>query len=158
MRNRFVVSALFGCLVWLAGLPVASAGDSVYGKVTEVRSADVVVLNYGTGEYVIRIIGIDVPKEGPVASQAKEFVAKMVLGKNARMRLGSRLENGEMVAQLFTDDPQLGIKDVGLELVRSGLAEQQKGADFQFGYKYGELSIAERQAKEAKRGMWATQQ
>jgi endonuclease YncB( thermonuclease family) len=158
MRTKCIVLALSGCVVLLAGLLPTFAGDSLYGKVTEVRTADIVVLDYGTGQYVIRIIGIDVPAEGATSNQAKEFVAKLVLGKNARMRLGSRLENGEMLCQLYSDDPQLGIKDVGLELLRSGLAQRQKGEDTQFGYKYGELSTAERQAREAKRGMWATAQ
>ena len=40
---------------------------------------------------------------------------KLVLGKNARIRLGSFAENDdELCAQLFTDDPGKGIKDVGL--------------------------------------------
>jgi hypothetical protein len=40
------------------------------------EGADVVILDYGKGQYIVRIIGVDVPKEGPVASQAREFVAK----------------------------------------------------------------------------------
>src|SRR5262249_26776112 len=146
------------CLVLLAGSHRAFAGDSLYGKVREVRSADVVVLESGPGRAVIRIIGIDVPKEGPIATQAREFVSKLVLGKNARIRLGSRAENGDLVSQLFTDDPAIGIKDVGLELVRNGLARRQQGQDYQFGYKYGELSAAEREARRARRGLWATTQ
>jgi endonuclease YncB( thermonuclease family) len=158
MRNKWIMRCFSACLVLLAGLIPSFAGDSLYGKVTEVRSADVVILDYGTGKYVIRIMGIDVPKEGPVANQAREFVAKLVLGKNARMRLGSRADNGEMIARLFTADPAIGIKDIGVELVRSGLARRQQGEDYQFDYKYGELSTAEREARDAKRGLWATTQ
>ena len=130
------------------------AGDSLYGKVTEVKTADVVILDYGTGHYVVHIIGIDVPKDGPIASEAKQFVEKLVLGKNARIRLGSFAENDETVSQLFTDDPGKGIKDVGWSLVRSGFARRKQGEDYQFGYKYAELSAAEREAREAKRGLW----
>jgi len=93
MKNRWAIRGFLGCLVLLAGLLPAFAGDSFYGKVIEVRSADVVILDYGKGQYIVRIIGVDVPKEGPVASQAREFVAKLVLGKNgirtARWRRGS---------------------------------------------------------------------
>jgi endonuclease YncB( thermonuclease family) len=158
MRNKRVMQCFVAGLVLLAVVFPACAGDSLYGKVTEVRSADVVILNYGHGQYVIRIMGIAVPPEGPIANQAREFVAKLVLEKNARMRLGSRAENGEMLARLFTDDPVNGIKDVGLELVRAGLARRQQGEDAQFDYKYGELSIAEREAQKARRGLWATTQ
>lgn len=156
MKNKRVIQGCIGCLVLLAGLFPVFAGDSVYGKVTEVRSADVVILDYGKGQYVIRIIGINVPQDPIPSDAAKQFVAKLVLGKNARMRLGSRAENGEMVSQLFTDDPAIGIKDVGLELVRAGLARRQKGEDYQFGYKYHELTKAENEAQRAGRGLWAT--
>jgi endonuclease YncB( thermonuclease family) len=119
--------------------------------VTEVKSADLVTLDYGDGQYDLRLIGIDVPKDGPIATKATEFVSNLVLGKNARMRFEGRTESGEMMARLFTDDPDIGIKEVGVELVRAGLARRQKGFDF----KYGELSAAEKEAQGARRGLWA---
>lgn len=155
MKSKWVLLG-FICGVLLLGSIPALAGDSLYGKVTEVRSASIVVLeNGGKGRFVIRLVGIDVPAEGVIATEAKQFVEKLVLGKNARMRLAERLENGEMAARLLTDSPETGIKDVGLELVRSGLARKQKGEDYQFDYKYGELTRAENQAREGKRGLWA---
>jgi endonuclease YncB( thermonuclease family) len=154
MRNRWGVQSLLFFLTFVTSILPAFAGDSLYGKVTEVRSANVVILDYGAGRYVVRIIGVDVPKDEALANQAREFVSKLVLGKNVRMRLGSRQENGDMVSQLFTADPASGIKDVGLELVRAGLAQRQQGEDYQFGYKYNELAGAQREAREAKRGMW----
>ena len=155
MRKKSVIT-VFLTLLFSGGLFQAFAGDSLYGKITEVRSADVVILdNGGPKPYVIRIIGVDVPKEGTIANDAKQFVAKLVLGKNARLRLGSRTENGEFVGKLFTDDPEIGIKDVGLELVRSGLARRRQGEDYQFGYTYHELTKAEEEARKAQRGLWA---
>ena len=61
------------------------------------------------------------PFYASLANEAKQFVSKLVLGKKVSMRLGSRAPNGEMVSQIYTDDPATGIKDVGLELVRAGL-------------------------------------
>jgi endonuclease YncB( thermonuclease family) len=55
-----------------------------------------------------------------------------------------------MVGRLYTDEA--GAKknrDVGVELVRSGLAQKQARYD----YKYGELSAAEAEAKTARRGL-----
>ncbi len=72
MRSKWAMQGIVVCLVLLAGVFPAFAGDSLYGKVPEVRSADVVVLDYGKGQYVIRIIGIDVPKEGPIANEARQ--------------------------------------------------------------------------------------
>src|SRR5262249_31991440 len=125
-----------------------------YGKVTAVRSAEVVTLDYGAGRYDIRLIGIDAPKQEPFASEAAKFVSDMILGKNVRMRFEHRTPSGEMLALLSTDDPVIGIKDVGGELVRAGLAHRQPNYD----YKYGELSKAENEARAAKRGLWSAVQ
>ena len=153
----WIAGSLLVLVIFVAGLQTASAGDSFFGKVIEVKSADLVTLNNGSTQFDIQIIGIDVPKEGPFAERAKEFVTKLTLGKNARARLVSRSRTGEMIAKLLTDDPEIGVKDVGLELVKEGLAKRQPGKETQFGYKYGELSTAEREARTARRGLWANQ-
>jgi endonuclease YncB( thermonuclease family) len=155
MRIKWLIAGFVAFLIFEGEVCMAR---SLYGKVTEVTSADVVTLDYTTGHYVIRIVGIDVPKEAPIASEAKEFVVSLVLGKNALMRFVSRAENGDMVSQLVTDDPGTGITDVGLELIRAGLARRQQGEEYQFGYKSGELSSAMREAQKARRGLWATTQ
>jgi endonuclease YncB( thermonuclease family) len=157
MRHSWIAVGLLVLVILWVGLIRASAGDSFYGKAVAVKSADLVTLNNGSAQFDIRIVGIDVPREGPAAERAKEFVSKLLLGKNARARLGGRKKSQEMIAQLLTADPEIGIKDVGVELVRAGLARRQQGNDTQFGYKYGELSAAEREARRARRGIWATQ-
>jgi endonuclease YncB( thermonuclease family) len=154
MRRRWAIESFLGCLVLGAGLLPAFAADSLYGKVTDVKSGEVVVLDYGAGQYDIRIIGIDTPRAEPFASQAKQFVANLVLGKNVRIRFEQRAATGEMVARLFTDDPVIGIKEVGVELLKAGLARRQPTYD----YKYGELSAAENESRAAKRGLWSTVQ
>lgn len=156
MRKGCATVLVVGFLILGASLSPAFAGDSIYGKVTAVKSADLVTLDNGSAKFDIRIVGIDVPREGPLAEKAKEFVSGLLLGKNARARLESRKKVGELISQLFTDDAQIGIKDVGLELVRAGLARRQQGKDEQFGYKYGELSKAESEARKTRRGVWAT--
>ena len=154
MRKEWAIGGFLGCLVLGAVLFPAFAGDSLYGKVTEVKSADLVVLDYGAGQYGIRIVGLDAPTAEPFASQARDFVAKLVLGKNARMRLEQRADNGEMVSRLFTDDPFLGVQEVGVELVKAGLARSQVGYED----KYGELLAAENEARLAGRGLWSSTQ
>jgi endonuclease YncB( thermonuclease family) len=151
MRNRWASEGSLGCLILLFGLLPALAGDSLYGKVPEVKSAEVVVLDYGAGRYNIRIVGIVAPTTEPLASQAKQFVSNLVLGKNARIRLEGRNKDGEMVSRLFTDDPDIGIKDVGVELLKAGLARRLPDYD----YKYGELAAAEKEAQAAGRGLWS---
>ena len=137
-------------ILFIVPFPVLG-GDSMYGTVTEVRSADVLTFDYGEGKYQVRIIGIDVPRDGALARRAKQFVTSLVLNKKVRLRFDHRTPNGEMVCRVFTDDPDIGIKEVGVELLKTGFARRQKGYD----YKYGELSAAENDAKKARRGVWA---
>lgn len=143
---------------WFLGLFIlltvsfpARGGDSMYGTVTEVRSADVITFDYGEGKYQVRIIGIEVPRAGTLARRAKQFVTNLVLNKKVRLRFDHRTPNGEMVCRVFTDEPNTGIKEVGVELLKAGFARRQRGYD----YKYGELSAAENDAKKARRGIWA---
>lgn len=151
-RKKWAATGILGLLIFGTSLFPAFAGDSLYGKVTAVKSANLVTITIGTGQVNIRIAGTDVPKEGRHAEDAKKFVSDLVLGKNARLRLDYRAKNKEMVGRLQTDDPEIGIKDVGLELVRAGLARRQPGYD----YKYHELSAAENEARKAQRGVWVT--
>ena len=153
MRSKLTTAGFLSAFLLGIALLQAAGGDSLYGKITAVKSAQTVVLDYRTGHYNIRIVGINVP-EGAVSKQAQQFLTKLLLGKHARMRLEQRAKNGDMIARLFTDDPVLGIKDVGVELVRNGLARRQENYD----YKYGELAAAENEAQKAGRGLWATAQ
>jgi len=150
MSQRWATRGLWCLAVLGASLVPAYAGDSLYGKVTAVKEATLVSLDYGSGVYDIRIVGIQAPQAGE-AQAAQKFVSDLLLGKNARMRLHHRGANGEMVCRLFTADP---IKEVGVEMLRAGLVRRQAGYD----EKYGELAAAEGQARAAKRGIWASAQ
>jgi endonuclease YncB( thermonuclease family) len=153
MKKPRVFRLILGLVIAWAGVFLANAGDSLYGKVTEVKAADRVVLDYGSGQYELRIVGIEMPRDEQAAAKATQFVSDLLLGKNARMRFQGRTESGEMRVRLFTDDPELGIKEVSVELVRAGLVRRIKGFDFS----YGELAAAEKEAREAKRGLWAAE-
>ena len=131
----------------------AFAGDSAYGKITEVRRADLVVMSIGDNQLELRLIGIEVPDDGLITDQATEFVSNLVLGKNARMRFAGRTTSGDMLVRLLTDDSENGIQDVAVELVSAGLARRQDEFDF----KYGELAAAESEARDERRGLWAAE-
>ena len=152
MKQEYALATLLALVLLSTGLP-ARAGDSLYGTITEVKRADVVVLDFGEGQMELQLIGIEVPTEATLAAQSKSFVSNLVLGKNARMRFQYRTPEGVMLVRLFTDDPVIGIREVAVELVRSGLAQRQKDYDF----KYDELATAERDARTARRGLWAAE-
>jgi len=151
MRTKCALAAVLGLLALTAG--PSRAGDSLYGKVVAVKSADVVSFDYGAGQYDVRLVGIETAKDTRVDDDAVKLTSKLVLGKNARLRFEGRDQDGVMWARLYTDDPVLGIKEVAQELVRSGLARRREGFDF----KYGELAAAESEARAAHRGLWAAE-
>ncbi|HEV7396808.1 MAG TPA: thermonuclease family protein [Pyrinomonadaceae bacterium] len=156
MKKRFGLAFFLSLLVLLSFGPVLG-GDSFFGKVTEVRAPNVVVIDNGKARFVVNIVGIEPAREAAIASQAKQLVADLVLNKDARVRILGWTQKNEMVAQLLTANKEIGIKDVAVEMVRAGMARRQQGKDEDFGYKYGELNTAERQARAAKRGLWKTQ-
>jgi len=148
-------SGLLGFAVLSLALLVlapAYAGQTIYGTVTSVKSANTMTLDYGAGHYEIRVVGIQAPAEGRTAVAARTFVAGLVLGKKARLWFYARGPNGEMTGRLMTDDRVIGFKDVALELVRAGIVQRQKNFD----YRNGELSRAEKEAQGAHRGLWST--
>lgn len=163
--RKIIAAALLGLLAASSNVSPASAGDSIYGKVTQIKGPDLVVLDYGAGQYDIRILGIRVPAQAALSTQATALLRSLVLNKNARMRLvddeaaerANRLvqsgDRTELVARLSTDDPVTGIKDVAVELVKAGLVRKQPAFD----YKYGELAAAENEARSARRGLWSAQ-
>jgi endonuclease YncB( thermonuclease family) len=151
MRTRITTVLLLGLSAALLGATGGMMGDSTYGRVTAVKSANTVVFAHAAGEYNLRIAGIDVPRHTRAASAAADFVRSLVLGKDARIRLERRLPNGQLLVRLFTADSSTGIRDVAVELVRAGFVQHQANYD----YKYGELSAAENEARKARRGLWA---
>ena len=148
MKHSWALAiVLLGISAWSA-----VAGDSIYGRITAVRSGQIVVLNYGQGEYVVRLVGIDVPTGTQARSQdARALVSKLLLGKNGRLQFERRAPNGEMIGRMYTDDPATGIQDVGLELLRAGLARRQAN----YNDKTGAMAAAEKEAQTARRGIWA---
>ncbi|HWS71125.1 MAG TPA: thermonuclease family protein [Thermoanaerobaculia bacterium] len=148
MPKKLVVHALFICLALCARS--SFAGDSSYGRVVEVRSADVVLMDFGKSRYVVRLAGVVAPKEGPLVAEGRQFVERLVRDRGARMRIEGRNKKGEMIARVLLDDPQTTVRDLGVEIVLAGLAR----AEATTAYKYRELQIAEERAKRERRGLW----
>lgn len=151
LNERRSHGVLLGLLIVFASVCPAIAGDALWGTVTSVKNAEVVTLESDGRIYNIRLIGIEVPER--TAARAVALVTKLVGGKGAGIRFEYRSSDGKIVSRLFTEDPDTGkLLNVGLELVRAGLA--YRGKDYED--KYGELFAAECEARKAKRGIWAT--
>lgn len=72
-----------------AGLTSTVMGKALGGTVTEVRSAEVIVVVTGTGQDVLRIVGITGPQDASLATKAKQLLTEMVMGKVVRARFQS---------------------------------------------------------------------
>lgn len=133
--------------------PEAAArdGDSAYGRIVDVRRADVVVFAHGPRTYTLRLAGISVSADKKSANAAMALLRALVLNRDVRVRLEAHPPDGELRARVFTADPPTAIRDVSVELVRAGLVRRQGRVDF----KYGELAAAEKEARTARRGLWS---
>ena len=154
-ERGFIISAFLALGLLALLVQAAHAGDSLYGKVTAIKHANLVTIDYGSGTYDIRLAGIELPDNRAILKQATDFVSKMLLEKPARLRFEGRNPDGEMIGRIYTDDPEIGIKDVGIEMVRAGLAMPQRGYE---GDKYGELAKAMEEARTKKTGIWSESQ
>jgi endonuclease YncB( thermonuclease family) len=131
----------------------ALAGDSTYGTITEVKSVDVVVLDCGRDKYNVRLIGIEAPEDPALAKKGVQLLSNLILKKRVQMRFEYRNDKMEMVARILTlQTAKADVTDAGERLVAAGLARREQGFD----YKCGCLTKAETEAKQAKRGIWAT--
>jgi micrococcal nuclease len=152
-------------LALLAGLLLAMAGSHIYGQfqgpglvaeavVVHVVDGDTVVLANGQR---VRLLGIDAPEmehEGKpadfLAHKSKKFLAELVQGKRVRLDY-DRLRYdryGRILAYLFLLDGT----NVSREMVREGLAHVYTvPPNMRF---REELLAAQRQAINARRGIW----
>jgi endonuclease YncB( thermonuclease family) len=139
----------------LAVLPLVSAhaGDSFVGRVTAVKSANVITMQQGDIVYDVRINGIVVDQDVTRARDARNALSALVLDRNVRLRFDKRVE-GQMTGRIrigAIGKPDEVVKDVGVELVRAGLVR----ADATYPkYRYGQMQSAEAEARQARRGLW----
>ena len=139
----------------LAVLPLMSAhaGDSFVGRVTAVKSANLITMQQGDIVYEVRINGIVVDKDAALARQARNALSTLVLDRTVRLRF-DKLIDGQMTGRIRIGGigkPEETVKDAGVELVRAGLVR----ADAAYPkYRYGQMQAAEDEARQARRGVW----
>ncbi|QDS99055.1 thermonuclease family protein [Adhaeretor mobilis] len=125
----------------------ANTQEVVEGKVIGFADGDTVTL-YQEDRTIhkIRLQGIDTPEKGQdYATQASKALKKMLLRQNVRVRWVKKDNYGRILGNIFTEDAW-----VNLAMIRDGWAwhytEYSDDLD---------LVQAERDAREAKRGLWA---
>ena len=133
-------------LLVLVPLLLCAASTSFTGKCVGVTDGDTISVLKDGKAVKVRLDGIDCPESGQdFGSRAKQFTSDMVFGKTVEVRQTDVDRYGRTVARIIIDK-----HDLSLELVQVGLAWHYK--------QYSNdttLAIAERQAHEAKRGLWS---
>ncbi len=116
------------------------------GKVVGVIDGDSIrVLHDGQAEQ-IRLLGIDCPeKRQPFGTRAKEYTSELAFGHDVTVYVDKRDRYGRRLAEVLLPDGRI----LNQELIKAGLAWW-----FRKYSKDPRLGELERQAREAKRGLW----
>jgi endonuclease YncB( thermonuclease family) len=148
------LKAIFILIVFLLISPPSFAGQF---KVTRVYDGDTIKASGHDIEIKVRLVGIDAPETSkkknepgqPFSKQATKYLAGLVLNKTVQV-MGYGLDrHNRVLGVVFVNGT-----NANLEMIKAGLAEVYRG-------KHPKLlntkiyKDAEKEAKEAKRGMWS---
>jgi micrococcal nuclease len=139
-------------LTLLTALPSASAtraADPYTARVVGVSDGDTLtVLKSDKTQVKIRLNGIDAPETGQdFGSRAKQRTSELAFGKTVTVRPHNTDRYGRTVAEILLPDGA----SLNQQLVRDGFAWWYRT----YAPKDRELAGLEREAKDAKRGLWS---
>ena len=122
--------------------------ETLHGKVVHIADGDTItILTESKQQVKIRLAGIDTPEKAqPFGNKAKQAVAALTFQKQATVDVETTDRYGRTVGTVFVND-----LNVNAEMIRQGLAWVYR--------KYTndkKLYALEAQAKQAKRGLWAS--
>jgi endonuclease YncB( thermonuclease family) len=134
-------------LLCALGLNCSSgATDTFTARVVGVGDGDTITVLRNRAEVRVRIHGIDCPElHQAFGRKAKEFTSRMVFGHDVQVALVTTDKYDRIVGRVSVDG-----RGLGLELVRAGLAWH-----FTRYSNDSILATAEREARAARRGLWA---
>lgn len=137
---------LFMIFLFLAWSAAAFADFS--GKVVAVKDGDTLEVMKEGAAVRVRLYGIDCPEKGQAfGERAKQFASGLAFGKAVKVIEKNRDRYGRTVGEVILEDG----RSLNRELVRAGLAWWYR----QYAKKDAELEALEREAREAKAGLWA---
>lgn len=134
-------------LSMLAGVAMAAEPTVLAGKVVAVSDGDTLrVLDASGKQHVVRLQGIDAPEtKQAFGTKARERLAKLTMSKAVEVKVHGRDKYGRTLGTV-----QIKGEDVNRRMVADGMAWHYARFD-----KSPELAAAQRDAKAAKRGLWA---
>lgn len=91
----------------------------------------------------------------PFAVEAREYLRTLINGQRVRVKLLGRDRYGRIIATVSLTSLWAFRRDVGEMILREGLATIYRGTDACYHGRYETYCSAERQAREARKGMWS---
>lgn len=120
--------------------------DTMTGKVVSVTDGDTIVVLVDKLDVKVRLDGIDAPERRQAfGNAARERVAALTFGKVVTLHTKGTDRYGRTIATVIADE-----RSINVAMVREGLAWHYREYS-----KDDELAEAEREARAAKRGLWA---
>ncbi|MGV8120179.1 MAG: thermonuclease family protein [Candidatus Xenobiia bacterium LiM19] len=121
--------------------------ESFTGTCTRIIEGDIIAVNRGGSEFIIRIDCIDCPElDQEFGEEARKFTTDLLLNKEVWIDVRRPDKNKRLMARVKACD-----KDAALEIVKAGYAWY-----FDKLYKDTTLSVSEKEAREKKRGLWSS--
>jgi endonuclease YncB( thermonuclease family) len=147
ITDRLPVDVRIGLLLFaLALLPIVAHADFT-GQVVGVTDGDSIKVMHESKAAKIRLIGIDCPEtRQPFGTRARHFTSQLAFRKAVTVRETGRDRYGRTLGEVILPDG----RSLNEELLKAGLAWW-----FRKYSKAVRLEELERQAREAKRGLWA---
>lgn len=126
---------------------VIKTSREISGKVTRVSDGDTIWVSDSLGRHKIRLNRIDAPESNQeFGKESTAHLKLLIAGKTVRVEYESTDQYGRVLGIVFLDGT-----DINLQMVRDGCAWHYKHFD-----KTPAYAEAEREAREAKRGLWAS--
>lgn len=142
-------------LVFVVALLLSAWPSAAFAqRVRQVIDGDTITVS-GVG--VVRLLGVDAPEKSggyrdaePFGDAATAFMKKLLEGRDVKLEYDGPKKDqyNRTLAYVVLPDQRVA----NIEIIRAGLAETYRRFDFK---RKPEYQAAERDAREAKRGMWA---
>lgn len=157
MKQSLRAVALSAVLLLIL-LPLSGICFAGQYQVTRVVDGDTIIVNNGEAKMTIRLVGIDAPEIShskhqpgqPFSQQSTKYLASLVLNRTVDIKSHGPDRYGRTLGEVFVDG-----KSVTLEMVKTGLAEVYRGKPVA-GQNMEPYWKAEEEARNAKRGIWAS--
>ena len=136
----------------LIAVSLSASADTLYGRVVAVADGDTVtVLDETKRQHKIRLMGIDAPeKKQAFGNRSKQSLSGLAFNRQVTVEYDKKDKYGRTVGKIIVDRV-----DANLEQIKAGMAwhykqyQREQSEEDRLAY-----SVAENEARRAKRGLW----